>query len=174
MNGGQAQVAPEWLTIRAVFHNFAKLPSQRGVCTLSPVLKCHGLEWQIELYPGGHGKSSEDYVYVSLFLKSVSCTDTNKIRAKAKYRVPSANMSLGGVSSPFHTYSTQIDGNDDSPSWGLAWGYRDYAKREAVLNASYKFLVGGSLTVEIDIQVLDKPPLWTPTNTVRSDKCRQC
>jgi hypothetical protein len=50
------------------------------------------------------------------------------------------------------------------------WGYNNYATREDVLNMSNNYLVNGNLTVEVDIQVmLDKPPAWTPTNTVCSD-----
>jgi hypothetical protein len=57
-------------------------------------------------------------------------------------------------------------GNNEGPGCG----YRDYAKREDVLKASKNYLVDGNLTVEVDIQVLlDKPPIWTPTNTVCSD-----
>ena len=50
-------IASEWKTIRAVYPNFAQLPSERGDCTWSPVLKCHGLEWTVGLYPGGHKNS---------------------------------------------------------------------------------------------------------------------
>ena len=49
-------------------------------------------------------------------------------------------------------------------------GYNDFVKRKDVLKASKNYLVDGNLTVEVDIQVmLDKPPVWTPTDTVRSD-----
>ena len=57
----------EWKTVRAEFRNFAELPSARGVCTSSPVLKCHGLEWAIECYAGGNRKSSEEDVHISMF-----------------------------------------------------------------------------------------------------------
>ena len=154
--GGQAQVTPEWVTIRAVFHDFLlSFSSQRGVCTQSPVLKCHGLEWRIELYPGGSSKSSEEDVFVSIYLISKSCSTTNKIKAKYRIRIPSAGTSKGSPASIF--------GSDS------AWGYRDYAKREDVFDSSKNFLVDGNLTVEVDIQVLDKPPVWTPANTLSQD-----
>mmetsp|Transcript_29706 Transcript_29706/g.69703 ORF Transcript_29706/g.69703 Transcript_29706/m.69703 type:complete len:288 (-) Transcript_29706:515-1378(-) len=162
--GGQEQISSDWKTIQVVFHDFAELPSKRGDRTLSPVLKCHGLEWQIQLYPGGHSKSSEADAYISLRLRSKSCSKTNKmkIRAKSRTRIPSAGKETGGRT--FRIYSASADGGSRS------WGKNDYAKREDVLKASKHYLVGGNLTVEVDIQVmLDEPPTWTPTNTVCSD-----
>ena len=56
--------------------------------------------------------------------------------------------------------------NNDWP----AFGNFDFAKRTDILDASNNYLVGGNLTVEVDIQVmLDQPPTWTPANTIRSD-----
>jgi len=160
--GGREGVASEWKTIRAVFHNFAFLPSKRGVHTESKVLKCHGLEWQIELYPGGHPNSSEDDVFVLIYLSCQSCTDTNKIKANFRTRIPSAGKAKEGG---FDIYST-----NDIPSESLDWGMGDLVKREDVLDISKNYLVDGNLTVEVDIQVmLDKPLAWTPTNTVCSD-----
>ena len=52
--GEQEGVASEWEIIRAVFPNFAGLPATRGVPIDSPVLKCHGNEWKIRLYPCGN------------------------------------------------------------------------------------------------------------------------
>ena len=51
--GEQEGVPSEWKTARAMFPDFAALSSGRGDRTDSPVLKCHGLEWRIWLYPGG-------------------------------------------------------------------------------------------------------------------------
>ena len=79
--GGREQFLSEWKTIRAVFHNFADLPFVRGRVRSSPVLKCHGSEWKVQLYPGGSKKSSAEEVFVSLFLLSKSCSNDNKIRA---------------------------------------------------------------------------------------------
>ncbi len=157
--GGREQFPSEWKTIRAVFHNFADLPSQRDIVTPSTVLKCHGLEWQIMLYPGGNDNSSEEEVFVSLFLYSRSCTNTNKIKSKSRFRVPSAGAARGG-GGRFDIHSPPND----------SWGFRDYAKRKDILKASKKYLVDENLTVEVDIQVmLDKPPTWTPTNTISAD-----
>ena len=157
--GGREQVASEWETIRVVFHDFAKLPSKRGDRTFSPVLECHGLKWQIQLYPGGHSKSSEETVFITLRVSCKSCTSTNKIKAKYKIRVPFAEMDEAGEGDSFKIFSPED-----------VWGFHDCTTRADVLDASNKYLVDGNLTVEVDIQVmLDKPPTWTPTNTVCSD-----
>ena len=161
--GGLEGVASEWKTIRAVFPNFVGLPAKRGDFAESKVLKCHGLEWQIRLFPGGNNKSSEENVFVSLYLHSKSCTATNKIRAKAGFRIPSAGKTRGGGN--FTTFSS----NNSANEW-RSYGQPNYAKREDVLKRSKKYLVDGNLTVEVDIQVmLDKPPVWTPTNTISAD-----
>ena len=155
--GGQEQFPSAWKTIRTQFHDFADLPSERYDCTESPVLQCHGLEWQIQLYPGGDTESSEDDVFISLRLWCKSCTNTNKIKAKFNIRVPSAGRVVDGA---FHKFFKK----------DVAWGFNEYAKREDVLKPSNNYLPDGNLTVEVDIQVmLDKPPVWTPTNTISAD-----
>ena len=163
--GGREGVASEWKTIRAVFPNFAGLPSERGDVKSSAVLKCHGFGWTVDLYPGDDTVSSEEDDFVSLYLSCKSCTNTNKIRAKRRFRIPSAGKARGGKRFDIYSPSTSSSTNE-----GPAWGFRNYAKREDVLNSSKNYLVDGNLTVEVDIQVmLDKPPTWTPTNTVCSD-----
>ena len=88
--GGHEQGPSEWKTIRAVFHDFASLPSERGAMTFSPVLECHGLKWKVLIYPGGHPASNGDEACVSLFLVSESCSSTKKIKAQTIMRIPSA------------------------------------------------------------------------------------
>lgn len=64
---------------------------------------------------------------------------------------------------------TFADSGGVNNEWS-SFGTFDFAKRSDVLDASKNYLVGGHLTVEIDIQVmLDKPPTWTPANTISSD-----
>ena len=163
--GGQEGVASEWKTIRAVFPNFAGLPAKRDDHTESKVLKCHGFEWTVALYPGGDEKSSEEGVYVSMYLCSNSCTNTNEIKAKYNMRIPSAGRAEGSGEET-RIFSSKNTGNKLTNSWG----FDNYAKREDVLNPSKRYLVDKKLTVEVDIQVvLDKPPTWTPTNTISAD-----
>lgn len=158
----QEGVASEWKTIRAVFPNFAELPSERGDETHSPVLKCHGFKWTINIFPGGDRKSSKRDDFVSVYLSCKSCSNTNKIRAKHRKRVPSAGKVV--MWNQFKIFSTS-DVATEAEDWG-----GDFAKRKDILDTSKNFLVDGNLTVEVDIQVmLDEPTTWIPTNTICSD-----
>ena len=48
--------------------------------------------------------------------------------------------------------------------------YSDFIKRKDVLDVSNDHLVHGDLIIEVEMQVmLDKPPSWTPTNTLSMD-----
>lgn len=152
----------EWKTIRFVFHNFSQLSMERNRSTKSNVVECHGLRWRFDIFPGGHAKSSKDEVFVSTVLACVSCSKTTEIKARWKTRVPSAGKRNEGRWCVFADYGDE----------GISryFGSFDFAKRSDVLDASKNYLVGGHLTVEIDIQVmLEKPPTWTPTNTISSD-----
>ena len=156
--GGREQVPSEWKTIRAVFHNFAELPSKRGDMTQSPVLECHGFKWTVGIYPGGSRKSSEENVTCSIFLYSRSCSEGNNIKVAKVIRTPSAFRSVGSRTK-FLTHSMKHNN----------WGH-EYALRSDILDPLKNYLVNGNLTVEVDIQVmLDKPPTWTPKNNVCSD-----
>ena len=157
--GGSEQIRSEWQTIRATFRNFAQLPSKRGDMTESLVLECHGLKWTIQLFPGGDTNSKEDEVFCSLFLCSKSCSEGNSIKVAKTIRIPSAGRSVGSRTKSLN-HSTKF------PSWGFS----DYKLRSVVLDPSKNYLVNGDLTVEVDVRVmLDKPPTWTPTNTLSLD-----
>ena len=160
--GGHDQVESEWKTIRAVFHNFASLPSKKVDNIKSPVLECHGLKWTIQLFPGGAYDDST--AYLSVYLESQSCSSTKKIKARHRFRIPSERKD--GNVGPWNTHAPM---NTDATA-SEAWGVKKFALRSGVLDPLKQYLVGGNLTVEADIQVmLDKPPTWTPTNTVCSD-----
>ena len=166
--GGNEQVASEWKTIRAVFPYFAELPSEPDRRTDSPVLKCHGLEWRIELFSAGDagdGASSGEDAFVAVYLRSMSCTSTNKIRARFRIRIPSEGKAAEG--GKFDIFAPEDP--EEVANESLNWGH-DIAKRKDVLDDSNNYLVDGNLTVDVDIQVmLDKPSVWTPTNTDCSD-----
>ena len=160
--GDQEGFPSEWKTIRAVFPNFAELPSKRDDHTDSPVLKCHGMEWDIWLCPGGDSTSSNEEVFISIYLYNKSCSKTNRVKAKYRIRVPSAGRGWRGKGFRVFSHKPGIEGD--------GWGHRNCAKREDVLDASKNYLVDGSLTVEVDIQVmLDETSIWTPTNTLSPD-----
>ena len=156
-NGGK--IRSEWKTIRAVFNNFESLPSKRGEVTKSPVLKCHGLDWQVKLNPGGNDESSKDIPCISLSLNCMSCTTTEKrYEAAFDFRIPSAGHA-NGSRGKFFTFSRNTE-----------WAINNYAYQANVRDVSKNFLVNGDLIVEVDIQVMLDPPLiWTPPNTVCSD-----
>jgi len=158
--GGKEHVRSEWNTIRAVFCNFESLPAERGKKINSPVLTCHGIKWIVEVYPGGNPTSVKEEVFVSIYLRIIQDGGAD-VKASFTIRVPSNGE--GGIRSDDEVRIFSKAGN-------ASWGYPDFAKREDVLNSSKKYLVDGNLTVEVDIQMmLDKPPTWTPTNTVCSD-----
>ena len=162
VGGGREHFPSEWKTIRAVFHNFSDLPSERHSIVDSPVLKCHRLEWQIRLFPVGHGNSNVGYICLNLWSKS--CTETSKIKAKSRIRIPSAGWTKDD-GQQFNIFSTTNAANEES-----AWRQSGYVRRQDVLAAYGNYLVDGNLTVEVDIQVmLDKPPVWIPTNDISAD-----
>jgi hypothetical protein len=158
---GKEQVLSATHTIRVVFRDFANLTHARGESTRSSVLLCHGYQWKLELYPGGHNQSDEDEVYVSLYLRCVSAaveSDGYKVKAKHAFRVPSANYSRGMGEYVFC----------GTPK---SWGFPDFLLRSNVLDPSKGFLVDRNLTIEVDIQVYkdESSPFWEPKNELHLD-----
>lgn len=148
-SGGKEVVKTEWKTIRTTFNNFASLPTERDKFVCSPDLSCHGLKWKLTLYPGGSRNSNEAEKYVSIFLYCLS----NGVKASFKIRVPSARRTLVAT-----TEATPLNpgrGNDDC------------IKGADILNPSNCFLINGSLTIEVDIQVvLENVPWGTTKNNI--------
>ena len=105
--GGSEQIRSEWQTIRVTFRNFAALPSKRGdAVTDSPVLECHGLKWRIDLYPGGHANSSEEDVFLSIYLTSLSSSNKNPIEAARRFRIPSSGKVFGSAKKKLNNLMT--------------------------------------------------------------------
>jgi len=149
--GGKEQVDSEWHTIKAVFHDFADLPHNRGELLESSTMECHGHVWTVRLYPGGHSGSTDDD-QVAIFLHCVSATDMVKVKAGFRIRIPSSGKNYpSGKKLVF------------AP--GKEWGWHtNFANRNQVLNDHSGHLVDGNLTVEVDIQVAqDKLPTWKPS-----------
>ena len=152
---GKDQYPSEWKRIRVVFHNFESLPAERGDSVKSPILECHGVKWQVKLFPGGGGKSSKEEAYISLFLHCLS-VDEMVVKSASVIRIPSSGHKKKSKS--FKSYEKG------------GKGYADFIKRKDVLDVSNDHLVNGDLIIEVDIQVMrDKPPSWTPTNTLSMD-----
>jgi hypothetical protein len=68
---GREQVLSETHAIRVVFRDFANIPHARGDQTRSSALLCHGYQWQLQLFPGGHDASKTNTVHTSLHLQCV-------------------------------------------------------------------------------------------------------
>jgi hypothetical protein len=154
---GKEQVLSEPHTIRVVFHDFANLPHKRKLFQKSSAIWCHGYEWQLRLFPGGTTQSSEDEVYLSLFLHCLSAkSDVCEVKAKYTFRVPYTNYSNVCAACLFR---------ESKPR-----GYADFLLRSDVLEPDLGHSVDGNLTIEVDIQVYkDASPFWEPKNELVLD-----
>ena len=161
-NVGGGQLPSEWHTIRAIFHNFADLPSERDDAVYSDSMECHGLDWRISLYPGGCVSSDEDGQYISVYLSCMSVMDAGKrVRTSFRSGVPSAGFNT-------RSQKSAVELVFDSGSSSKGWPH--FAERSFVLDPEKKYLVDGNLTVDFDIKVWqDKPPAWSHTKTIGCD-----
>jgi speckle-type POZ protein len=160
------QVLSETHTIRVVFHDFANLPHDIYEETRSSALCCHGYQWQLILYPGGDDFTSEDEVFVSLYLKCISAKDDCQVKAKFAFRVPSANYSE--ISRDDWVVDETLLFSKQNPSRGC--GHYDFLLRSEVLDPSKGFLVDGNLTIEVDIQVyMENFAAFRPKTTLDVD-----
>ena len=167
--GEKAVIKTEWKTIRTTFHNFASLPAQRDEMVSSPTLECHGLKWSVELYPGGHSQSNQNETYVSFFLNCVSCKETGG-EVKAEWAIR--------ASKPGNPTGTRIIGSKTNGATifdSQGWGKVDGICRASLLTQSNRFLLAGSLTIEVDIQVVfDKFPWVAPPVPASNAACSKC
>lgn len=170
--GGKDVIKTEWKTIRTTFHNFESLPAQRGEMVSSPTLECHGLKWRVEVYPGGSSNSNPYMTHVSLFLRCESSKEKGQaVKAACVIRVPTTGFQGG----------TRLAASDGAQTFGTSltessWGNYNSVSRIFLLNSFNHFLFRGSLTIEVDIQVVfDNFPWATPTvptsNTTCSSAC---
>jgi speckle-type POZ protein len=149
------QVLSEMHTIRGVFHDFENLPHKRGKCTTSSSVWCHGFQWQLHLYPGGHKTSKEGTVHLSVYLRCVSAESVD-CKVKFAIRIPSANCS--------------VDAGEFLFRQKLHRGCPNILLRSEVLDPSKGFLVDGNLTIEVDIQVYkDESLFWEPKSELNLD-----
>jgi speckle-type POZ protein len=153
---GNEQALSKKHTIRVVFHNFEKLPHDRDEYTESPVTLCHGYQWKLALFPGGDDESPKDTVHLSLYLDCVSADSNDcKVKAKSSFRIPSTNYSTG-IHMYGHVYKSGAN----------VLGCEDFLRRSRVLE---RYLVGGNLTVEVDIQVyMETLPIFRPEITLNT------
>eukprot|EP00542_Grammatophora_oceanica_P008782 CAMPEP_0194066032 /NCGR_PEP_ID=MMETSP0009_2-20130614/85802_1 /TAXON_ID=210454 /ORGANISM="Grammatophora oceanica, Strain CCMP 410" /LENGTH=545 /DNA_ID=CAMNT_0038718947 /DNA_START=74 /DNA_END=1711 /DNA_ORIENTATION=- len=147
---GRKKTLSEEHTIRFDIHQFESLPSRRGQRTQSSSIACHGSSWSLRVYPGGCMSSDEGAIYVGLFLQNNVITESEG-EVTAKYRIRAGPEVLGPTVSVFTKASNY-------------WGYENYLLRSDFLNPSERFLVDGTLTVEVDLQVYQETPqTWVPT-----------
>ena len=143
-SGGNDAIKTEWKTIRTTFNNFASLPASRGKFVTSPSLNCQGLRWKVQVYPGGSLKSNETETFVSIFL----LCESKGVKTSFKIRAPSARRTLMATTEAIPLTTGRSYGNDDC------------IKRADILNTSNLFLINGSLTFDVDIQVILESFPW--------------
>ena len=157
--GGVEEVTSDWKGIWSVFHNFALLPSECGKFVSSPLLECHGLQWRVDLYPGGvlNASTGRD-VKVSILLHCASCDSSGQIvKARHRTKIPSANRVRADTKVRF--FGPERGCAEEIGLIRSTWGAYNIARREEVIKPHQPFLTDGNLVVEVDIQVLmDKIP----------------
>jgi speckle-type POZ protein len=134
-------------TIQLVIHNFKDLTEKRGESIQSRVLKAHGYEWMIEIYPKGHPKSSSETEYVSYILKYAG---------DRKYK-PAVRFTIRCKGSMSKCSNMKIFSEETS----MVRGASNYLKRDDII-ANY-MEEDGSLKIEFDIQIASESKLvWYP------------
>eukprot|EP00804_Cyclotella_cryptica_P028555 CCRYP_015814-RA/>CCRYP_015814-RA protein AED:0.30 eAED:0.32 QI:0/0/0/1/1/1/2/0/277 len=123
------------------FHDFESLTKTKGERVISPVFSCAGHKWILQLYPGGDVDSQDGMVAAYL-------------QGKMSYNIAVALLELIFKDSngcPFHK-QTCCDFrlfSMESPSWG----WKNFIKRDKILNSSDKVLPSGTLEIEVCIQL---------------------
>lgn len=145
---GRAHV--EWSeqkTLVFKFHDFLNLPSKKGQKVTSPYLPCFGVEWFLQLYPGGRKHAQDGNVSIFFGPKD----DVAGV-VKVKWTVRIKGRQNVHYEHPF-------EGN-------TIFGQPNFASREDIEQHS---LVDGTLTIEVDLCVWNETPSWIPFNTLAKD-----
>ena len=127
-------------SMKFVIHNFAKRPEIRGNCFKTPCIEAHGVPWYLCIYPRGNVKSNESVEYVTCFLAANIAPEDADQTIEAKFKLSFGDLSL--VNSSIRTFSAEHE-----------WGRHDCFKREDILDPSKDYLVDGTLTFDVDIQI---------------------
>lgn len=123
------------------FHNFLRMPSNRGHLARSLKFSCFDHEWSLCLYPGG-SKASKDG-RVALYLRH--CGQMN-IEAKFMLTVRNDQGKIAIEKASSRLFTT------GGPDKGHINGWPNFAKRDKLINPSYEILHNGSLIVEVRIK----------------------
>lgn len=152
---GRPETLSEKHAIVSSFHAFESLPHEKGQCTYSPEMACHGHMWRIQVFPGGR-KECEGGPWTSLFLRYEG---DGKVKAMFSIRIPSK---VKDFNSKAFTFGKSIGHG--------AWGWHEFILREDLLNPAKGHLVNGSLTVRVGIRVLtETPAVFIPRKRMRLD-----
>lgn len=123
-------------------HDFlAGNQEKRGEMFFTPPIKAHGWWWKLCVYPRGSRSSNASDVYVSVFLtrciyKCIPC----KSNVEVQYTMTPA--SRNAICRRKFTRSNKN-----------CWGWFDFIKRSDLLDPTKKFLIDGSLSIDVDLQV---------------------
>ena len=127
----------EWTTALVRFHGFANLTTTSGEVVLSPEFSCFGLQWRLELYPGGRDNSDEGYVSIALVNKSntsikvkwgCSLRDANG-KELVHHAPQTSEFAAQGSQAPLHS----------------GWCNGNFARRSTIMSS----LVNGSLVIDV-------------------------
>jgi hypothetical protein len=154
-------------TIRFVFHDFEGLNHKHGETMKSSTSLRHGYQWKLLLYyPGGSNQSDKDTVCLSIFLEGALVEqDDSKVKAKYTFRVTSvASLGKEPLGKELTSETAKMFGKRKG------WGINNAIRQDSFLNPDIGFLVNGTLTIEVNIQVYnDKSPSWGPAKTLHLD-----
>lgn len=162
-NGDETMVLSEPQTIRVVVHDFEQLEQPPGQFAITPALDCHELKWMVQIYPRGFARVADEGANVAIVLTCVTCSEGNKeVGASMQTRVPANGH---------HYFGGTRDGNNSGAETftlrrgAVKIGHKKFAERAAILDPENGFLVNGSLTLEIDISIVQpERRTWTPTD----------
>ena len=132
-------------TIQLVIHNFKDRTEKRGEFIPSPVLKAHGYDWTMLIYPKGSLASSSETVYVSCMLEYVGDQKHEPVARVAIVR-----------KGTWTAWSEVMRFDGETGMEG-----KDYATRDDLLANGLE--ENGSLEIQFDIQIASESKLvWYP------------
>lgn len=157
---GSPKELSEIQTIQARIHDFTNLPQKRGEAFKTSILKAHGYEWVIRIYPCGHRLSSESFDQIGVFIQCVNVREKQIPSVTAKFAVQfgsKVSFSFGGFTT--FTYGHAVR------------GFPNTAPRGRVLKDCLED--DGSLIVDINLQVYaesKKSSTWYPKSVQNNSK----
>ena len=141
-------------TIKFTIHNFKERNHKRKEYIESPVLRAHGYDWRVVVYPRGDIKSRKEKEFVSVYLCFEGCEQ--QVTAQYLLRLKSGLSWNSGV----YTYEREI------PTDGI--GCAKFEEREDIIRNHLED--DGSLVLAFDIRIAEKSKrVWYPKRLERQD-----